>query len=192
MEKNTHHYCFNSFFGERMKKKLVIIGAGGYGQTVADIAHQENEYEEILFLDDNRELLDRNISAGICSNYVNYKDAWVYPAFGNNENRMRWIEALLSDGYQVPTIIHESAYVSPRATVGIGTIVLPKAVINTDTKVGKGCIINCGSMIDHGCVIEDGCHICLGAVVKAENRIRSKTKIDSGEVIEARSCPVNT
>ena len=82
MEKNTHHYCFNSFFGERMKKKLVIIGAGGYGQTVADIAHQENEYEEILFLDDNRELLDRNISVGICSNYVNYKDAWVYPAFG--------------------------------------------------------------------------------------------------------------
>lgn len=172
-----------------MKNKLVIIGAGGYGQTVADIAHQE-KYEEILFLDDNRELIEKNISVGICSDYIKFKDTWVYPAFGNNEKRMVWIEKLLSEGYHVPTIIHGSAYVSPKAIIDVGTVVLPKAVVNTDTKVGKGCIINCGSLIDHGCVIEDGCHICLGAIVKAENKIKAGIKIDSGEVIEARSYPV--
>ena len=172
-------------------KKLVIIGAGGYGQTVADIAQQENVYERIVFLDDNRILLENNISEGICSDYKKYKDAWIYPAFGDNERRMEWTRTLLSEGYQVPTIVHKSAYISPRASIEVGTVVLPKAVVNTDTKVGKGCIINCGSLIDHGCVIEDGCHICLGAVVKAENRIKAGKKIDSGEVIEARYFPVN-
>lgn len=171
-----------------MKKKLVIIGAGGYGQTVSDIAQQENKYEEIVFLDDNKELFDNGITVGTCSDYAQHKNAYIYPAFGNNKIRMEWIEKLISEGYQVPIIIHESAYVSPKASVDVGTVILPKAVINTDTKVGKGCIINCGSLIDHGCVIEDGCHICLGAIVKAENRIKSRIKIEAGEVVEARSC----
>ena len=34
--------------------KLVIIGAGGYGQTVCDVAEQSGKYEEIVFLDDNK------------------------------------------------------------------------------------------------------------------------------------------
>ena len=30
-----------------------ILGAGGYGRTVADVAAQTGEYNEILFLDDS-------------------------------------------------------------------------------------------------------------------------------------------
>ena len=33
---------------------LVIIGAGGYGQTVSDVAAQSGKYEKIVFLDDNK------------------------------------------------------------------------------------------------------------------------------------------
>ncbi len=33
--------------------KLIILGAGGYGRTVADIARQSKRYSDILFLDDN-------------------------------------------------------------------------------------------------------------------------------------------
>ena len=33
--------------------RLVILGAGGYGKTVADVARQSGEYDEILFLDDH-------------------------------------------------------------------------------------------------------------------------------------------
>lgn len=34
--------------------KLIIIGAGGYGQTVADPAVQSHKYDAVLFLDDNK------------------------------------------------------------------------------------------------------------------------------------------
>lgn len=170
--------------------KLVIIGAGGYGQTVSDLAVQSGKYDEVLFLDDNEELLKADITAGRCSDYVNYRTAEIYPAFGNNTYRIEWIYRLILEGYRIPTIVHSSAYVSPRASIDVGTIVLPKAVINTDVKIAKGCIINCGAIIDHGCIIENGCHICLGAIVKGENRIESCTKIEAGEVIQMRQYPI--
>jgi hypothetical protein len=39
-----------------MKRNLLIIGAGGHGKVVADIAKRMNQWEEIAFLDDNEKL----------------------------------------------------------------------------------------------------------------------------------------
>jgi len=164
--------------------KLIILGAGGYGQTVADIAEQSGLYEKILFLDDNSTA--ENV-VGKCNDYKDYKDFSIYPAFGNNEMRSSWIEKLETEGFSVPTLIHPSAYISPKSMVEQGCVILPHAVINTRCKISKGCIINCSAIIDHGCIIEEGCHICLGAIIKAENRIAKNTKIEAGEVIQART-----
>ena len=167
--------------------RLVILGAGGYGQTVTDVASQLGRYGEILFLDDNAAN-----AVGKCEEYIQYIDAntEIYPAFGNNESRLNWVKCLLEAGAVVPTLVHPTAYISPKATLEGGNVILPKAVINTSCHVGKGCIINCGALIDHGCVIEDGVHICLGAIVKGDNRIKECTKIEAGEVIQARIYPV--
>lgn len=93
-------------------------------------------------------------------------------------------------GANIPTLIHNTAYVSPEATVERGTVVLPKTIINTGVVITSGCIINCGAIIDHGCVIEEGVHICLGVIVKAENRIPQCMKVEAGVVIENRTYPV--
>ena len=169
------------------KNKLIILGAGGYGQTVADIAEQSGDYKEIHFLDDNSTA--KNV-IGKCEDFEKYKDCMIYPAFGNNSLRIEWIEKLLAEGISIPTIIHKYAYVSPKASIGVGSVVLPHAVINTNCKIGNGCIINCNSTIDHGCIIEDGVHICLGAIIKSENRIAKYTKIEAGEVVQARTFPI--
>ncbi len=165
---------------------LIIIGAGGYGQTVADVAQQSGKYEKISFLDDNKVSDD---VVGKCSDFEKFiaDDTEIYPAFGNNEVRMSFLEKLEKAGANLPTIIHKTAFVSPRATVEKGSVVLPMAVVNTDVVVKKGCIINCGCVIDHGCVIENGIHICIGALVKAENRIPALMKVEAGQVIENRT-----
>lgn len=152
--------------------KLIILGAGGYGRTVADIARQSRRYTKVCFLDDNS---TDELVIGKCADYINHitSDTELYPAFGNNEGRLQWMERLETAGAAIPTLIHSTAYVSPEATIGVGTVVLPKAIINTDTVINSGCIINCGAIIDHGCVIEDGVHICLGAIVKAETAYQS-------------------
>ena len=64
------------------------------------------------------------------------------------------------------------------------------AVVNTGVSVGDGCIINIGALIDHDSVIENGVHLAPGAIVKAENRIPSGSKVNSGAVIENREYPL--
>ena len=165
---------------------LVIIGAGGYGQTVCDVAEQSGKYEKIVFLDDNK-VADNVV--GKCEDFEKFisDDTEIYPAFGNNQARLSFIQKLEEKCANIPIIVHKTAYVSPKARLEKGTVVLPNAMVNTDTVVEKGCIINCGAIVDHGCVIENGVHVCLGAVVKAENRIPAFMKVEAGQVIENRT-----
>lgn len=170
-------------------RKLLILGAGGYGRTVADMAAQLGCYDSIAFLDDGKKDAD---TLGKCADYIRFADenTDVYPAFGSNGFRMQWMKTLLADHVSVPILIHPRAYVSPTAKLGAGTVVLPMAVVNTGVTTGVGCIINIGALIDHDCVLEDGAHAAPGAVVKAENRLPAGIKIESGTVIESRQYPL--
>lgn len=167
-----------------MSKRLIILGAGGYGRTVADVAVQLGY--EVQFLDDS--IIDHPLNS---FNEHIAPDTVFIPAFGNNEFRLHWLSALDAAGANLVSLIHPTAYVSPTASIALGTVVLPHSIINTDVLIHRGCIVNLNAIIDHGCIIEDGCHICLGAIVKGENRIPKLTKIEAGEVIEARRWPIS-
>ena len=170
-------------------KKLVIIGAGGYGTMVKDVAEQLGIYEKIVFLDDNKTGED---VAGKCGEYEKFIDenTDIYPAFGNNEKRLSLVDELISLGANVPVIIHPKAYVSKTAEIGKGTVILPLAAVNTGCIINRACIINTSAIIDPGTVIGKGTHVCLGAIVKAENKIPPLVKIQAGEVIEDRTYPL--
>ena len=155
-----------------MSKKLVILGAGGYANTVKDVSEQLG-YDVIAMLDDR--FADRTLDS--FTKYI--------PAFGNNEFRLSWCDKITRADGRLATVVHPTAYVSPTASIEKGVVVLPKAVINTDVTVKRGCIINLGAIVDHGC------HICLGAIVKGENRIAALSKIEAGEVVQLRQYPVN-
>ena len=172
-----------------MMKKLLILGAGGYGKTIADVASQLNCYDRISFLDDQR---TGDHILGKCEEFLQFCDSEteVYPAFGGGSIRMMWIHRLMEAHITIPSLIHPRAYVSPTASIGIGTMVLPMAVVNTGATVKNGCIINIGALVDHDSVLEEGCHLAPGAIVKAENRIPAGIKIASGEVIENRQYPL--
>lgn len=167
--------------------RLMILGAGGYGRTVADIAQQLGY--DAAFLDDNSTAGD---VLGQCADFTQFMDGQTafYPAFGSNEVRLNWLNRLVEAGCSIPALIHPTAYVSPTAQFEPGTVILPHAIVNTDCKVKTGCIVNCGAIVDHGCVLEEGVHVCLGAIVKAENRIPRCLKIDAGQIIDNRTYPI--
>jgi UDP-N-acetylbacillosamine N-acetyltransferase len=62
--------------------RLVILGAGGYGRTIMDIASQSGKYREIFFLDDKAERKD--VIVRLCD-FTKFKgdDTEFYPAIGN-------------------------------------------------------------------------------------------------------------
>ena len=166
-------------------KRLIILGAGGYGRTVADLARQVGRYTEVAHLDDQAsgpEIL------GTCGDFARFQtdDTEFYPAFGDNHRRVEWLERLSAAGCSLATIVHPTAYVSPMATLAAGCVALPLCVVNTGCVLARGCIVNCGAVVDHGCVLEEGVHVCLNATVKAENHLPAFFKVEAGQVIQNR------
>lgn len=163
-----------------MQKHLVILGQGGYARTLQDLAEQLG-YDIIAMLDDKD--LAHPLASFTC--YISL-DTYFIPAFGNNEFRLSWVKKLQASGAKLATLIHPTAYVSPKAKIGEGVVVLPHAIINTDVEIHRGSIINIGAIVDHGTILEEAVHLAPGAIVKGENRVSTLSKIDSGEVVAAR------
>ena len=111
--------------------KLVILGNGGYSQTLQDVAEQLG-YEILAVLDDKLP----NHELAIFSTYIS-SDVEFIPAFGNNEFRLEWIEKLQSAGVALTTLIHPTSYFSPRAIIKEGVVILPKAIVNTDVVIER-------------------------------------------------------
>lgn len=146
------------------RKKLVILGAGGHGSVIADIARL-NGYEEIVFLDDAcTERVDGYPVVGKIPDYSRYTaDADLFIAIGGNATRQRLFRLLIENDASVATLIHPNAVIGENVTVGRGTAVMAGAVVNPGAVIGEGVILNTGSSVDHDCRVGDFVHIAVGA-----------------------------
>lgn len=162
-------------------KRLLIIGAGGFGQMIQETAGLLG-YEEAVFLDDASKHKD---VVGKCCDYRNFLEIYdtAVAALGDNGQRLYWTEKLMEAGYQVPAIIHPSAVVSPSAVIGAGSFIMQRAVVNTHTVIEHGVLVNSGAVVDHDSHVAKGAHIGLGSVVKANCNIDEKRKVEAGEVV---------
>ncbi len=166
--------------------KLIIIGAGGHGRVVADIAQKIGRYQAIEFLDDG----DMKETMGLpiigktddIDKYIEEADFFV--AIGNCKLRGEIIERLVNMGASIPTLIHPSAVIGACVEIDIGTVIMAGAVVNPCTKIGKGVIINTCSSIDHDCVIDDYCHLAVGGRVAGTVKIGANTFIGAGAVVK--------
>ena len=162
-----------------MEKKLLILGAGGHGQVVAEVA-EACGYTEIAFLDDNSDQAIGKIS-DIDQFAGSFADAFV--GIGNNKFRSELIEKLKKYGFGVPVLIHPTAYVSKTARIEEGTVVEPNDIVNTHSVIGAGSIISIGSIVDHDVIVGRCCHVNSGAIIKAGAKIDNFQKLEAGEVV---------
>ena len=160
--------------------RLLILGAGQYGQVAKEIAEAMGRFEQISFLDDNSSAAIGKLSDfNICTN--NFDSAVV--AIGDAEKRLKLIEQLVDAGFDVPVLIHPRAYIASSAIIRRGTFVEPMAVVHTDVAVDMGCIISAGTIINHNAVIGEGCHLNCGTIVGARANVSSYTETDCGQII---------
>ena len=167
-----------------MSKKIVIIGAGGHGKVVANIA-KLNGYKEILFLDDggNNKINGLYPVVGTTLEIEKYKDFDFIVAIGNNQVRNKITTNLFYQSYKVVTLIHPTAVIDETVMIGLGSVVMANAVINAYAKLGKGCIVNTSATVDHDDVLEDYVHICPGAHVAGTTNIGYESWIGIGSSV---------
>lgn len=167
-----------------MNKQVIVIGAGGHGKVIADIARCCGD-KVLGFLDDSPQRPE-----GLCGfpvlgevkDYVNYLDAWFVIAIGNGKVRQRVAERL--KGVNWYTAIHPGAIVSPMETaIGEGTVVMAGAVVNPCAVIGKHCILNTGSSVDHDNRIGDYTHISVGAALAGTVTVGNTVWVGAGAVV---------
>lgn len=164
--------------------KLLIIGAGGHGHVVKEVAEATQRYELIDFIDDNSKQAVGNVSDAE-ELHSEYDSAFV--GIGNNSLREKMIAKLERIGYIIPVLIHPSAYVSESAEIGEGSVIEPRAIVNANVKIGRGCIISVGAIIDHDVVIGDYVHANSGSIVCDSKRVDKGIKISAGEIISNKT-----
>lgn len=162
-------------------KSLLIIGGGGHGQVVKEIA-EACGYDTVAFLDDKAPGAIGTLKE---APYVAPNYDGVIIAIGNNALRQELTNELERfENISIATLIHPTAYVSPSTIIGIGTVVEPKAIVNARSKIGSGCIISVGAIVDHDCSIGHYSHINAGAICMAGSKVEVLTKVNAGEIIK--------
>lgn len=162
-------------------KKLLLVGAGGFGRVVHE--HASMEYE-CAFLDDGYEI-GTEINgcevigriADIEKLYGEYKLLIV--TIGNNKLRKKIYRDAEQIGYSFPNIIVPSAYISPYATIGSGCVILNNVVIQNNARVGNGVILNPGVEIHHDSEVGDNVLIYTNSVVRTFAKVGDRAHIGS-------------
>jgi sugar O-acyltransferase (sialic acid O-acetyltransferase NeuD family) len=146
-------------------KKLVIVGAGGFGREVSGWAlqTQAGQQEWVLggFLDGNPHALDSyNYEWPILGDPMNYRpstDEVLLCAIGDPRTKLAVCRRLEEAGGRFATLVHPSAVIGRNTIVGRGCIICPGAVLTADVRIGNHVIVNACASVGHDAVIGDGC-----------------------------------
>ena len=157
---------------------VIIIGAGGHGQVIADIINKKGD-RFCGFLDDDTSKHGVIGTVDECKKYI---DKYFIIGIGNNETREKISKKYPELNYY--TAIHPKAIVAENAMIGKGTVVMPNAVINVNAKIGNHCIINTSAVIEHDNIIFDYVHISPGAVLCGTVSVGKKTHIGASAVVK--------
>ena len=140
--------------------RAVVVGAGGAGREIAAWYRAAHPDADVLgFLDQDisthgqrrGELEVLGDISWLCQNQVDD----VVVGVGSPAGRRTVTAALDELGLTPSTVVHPTAIIGERVTIGDGTIIAPSAILTVDVQVGHCVYINYGAAIGHDTTIGD-------------------------------------
>jgi sugar O-acyltransferase (sialic acid O-acetyltransferase NeuD family) len=171
--------------------RIIIIGAGGHAQVVADIFRTSgNEADVLGYLDDCDALWGTRLTGltvlGSTSRLADIGCDAVIVAIGSNSRRAEIATRLAEENRQLVTARHPSAILAQDVVVGDGSMVCAGVIVNTGTHIGRGVILNTGCTVDHHSTIGDFAHIAPGVHMGGEVSVGDRAFIGIGAVVLPR------
>lgn len=125
-------------------KKMIIIGAGGFGrellQWIKDINAVKPTWEIAGFIDDNLNALDKIECdykiIGTISDWQPKEDEEFALALGAPEIKEKISKMMKQRGAKFPAIIHPTAIITPFSTYGEGLVMFPYSKLSVNSCVG--------------------------------------------------------
>lgn len=175
-----------------MKKKIILIGAGGHAKSCIDII--ENSFQKFVIygLIDKAKLGNKLFNYKVIGSdkdliFLRKKIKHALVTVGQIKSpltRIKIYNNLKKIGYELPVVISKKAHVSKYSICGTGSIIMNGAIVGPGTKIGNNCIINNNCTIEHDVNIGNNCHIASGAVICGNVNISDNCFIGSGSVVK--------
>ncbi len=169
-------------------KQLALLGAGGHGKVVADIALVSG-WDGVSFFDDAWPERSKNGPWAVVGNGAMLiarlrEFQGVIVSIG--DCAIRWSKHLeiRATGGELVSVVHPSATISRYASLVVGSVVMAGVVVNVDCHIGQAAIINTGATIDHDCWLADGVHICPGAHLSGNIRVGHYSTVGVGVAVK--------
>lgn len=174
--------------------KVLIIGAGGHGEVVADILFKMwtrgLDIELEGFLDDDENLLGKRIMGlrvlGPVSAVNDIAHDAVIVAVGDNATRKQFFDTLHEAGETFVTAIHPSAILAPDVVVEDGAMICAGAVVNPGAVIRANTILNTSATVDHHNVIGPHAHVAPGVNLGGEVRVEEGALVGIGSTVMPR------
>jgi len=168
--------------------RVLILGAGGHAQVVADILLQARvagaSAHPIGFLDDDPALVGTAIMGlpmlGTIVQLDEFDHDAVIVAIGDNRTRAHLFESVQAQGEQIVNAIHPAAVLAPDVRLGEGVMICAGVVVNTGTVIGDNVILNTGCTVDHHNRIGNHAHIAPGVHLGGDVTIGEGTLVGIG------------
>lgn len=191
------------------KFRLLVVGAGGHGRSVAEAAELSGRFDLVGFLDDSLSAGETVLGLTVLGPVTSMAQhmavaAQAIVAIGNNAVREKLMQQLTEAGFERATVVHPRAFVSPSAVLGKGSAVMAGAILGTQARLGVGSIVNCGAVVDHHATVEDFGHLGVnasmaggtvlgrGAWMQAGSALGYGVKVGAGEVLMPGSAREST
>ena len=167
------------------KEKLLLVGAGGFGRVVSELARQTYD---CAFVDDGVDIgtviCDIPVighTENLLELFAEYKKLVI--VIGNNVVRERIYDLAKDIGYSFPNLISPSAYISPYAQLGWGCVILNNAVVQNGSIVGNAVLINPGVEIHHDSSVGDYDLIYTNSVIRTYAKVGKSVRIGSNVTV---------
>lgn len=173
------------------KRSIVLIGGGGHCKSCIDLVLSTGQFTiagivdvkekkgtdllgfPVIATDEDLDTLQKKYDCFIVT----------LGQIKSPDLRMKTFDRLEQVNAVVPVIVSPSAYVSPFASIGNGTMIFHRANINADVTIGKNCIINTGAIVEHEVRIGNTCHISTAAVLNGNINISNGVFIGSNATL---------
>jgi len=144
---------------------LFVIGAGGHGVVVADVARLAG-YRVRGFLDDAAGMQGCSVDGlpiqGPVAGWHTALPATFIVAIGDNRVRGRIFDDLSAAGAAFSTLIHPRAWLAPGVRLGPGSVAVAGVIVNPGAVIGRDVILNTACSVDHHGAIGDHAHLAPG------------------------------
>ena len=171
--------------------RVLIVGAGGHAQVIADILlnmkGKEKELMPIGFLDDNHALHGKNFLGlpvlGPFASCSSIEHDAIIIAIGNNGIRRCLFEKFQIKGEHFFIARHPSSIIASNVSISAGSMICAGTVVNPSSVIGANVILNTGCTIDHHNRLGDHVHIAPGVSLGGEVTIGKGTLVGIGATV---------